>query len=432
MPLSTRAEIRQEALRKVGGFVEAATGSPDGTTVPSAAMQFRFGGDDTAGVGVGLFEGTSATADQFRVATAWNDSAGQATVGTISTPWSATDTVEYYLRNDPTPYEFNEAINRVLSETERTVESWLPSVEGMREYTFLNAPWIESRRDVLSVSKRNSPNILSNSGFEQWGRGSDAQLQSWVLAGTGGTVTRVDGTYQRFAARLTRAGNDVTLTQTVPIPIIQLYGKQISLVARMKSAQASYATIDIADGTDTTSTSAHDGGSDWDEFTATHTVNADAAGMLTIVLNGKTTNANADFENVIAVEGSSVPEWLQKYGDQHAHMERINADVKMSGSYPVIELDRTYSRGSQIVVQSKQPYFELTADSSTGGVTDMPFGAAVAGTIVKLAEVHSVGKPNAARWERLGAYWLPKYNAWKRMLAEPSPQRQRANVVRGA
>ena len=61
----------------------------------------------------------------------------------------------------------------------------------------------------------------------------------------------------------------------------------------------------------------------------------------------------------------------------------------------------------------------------------MPFEAVVAGTIVKLAEVQSVGKPNAARWERLGSYWLPKYHAWKRMLAEPSPSAGEARLVVG-
>ena len=201
----------------------------------------------------------------------------------------------------------------------------------------------------------------------------------------------------------------------------------------MKSATAAYATIDISDGTDTTSTSAHDGGSDWDELTATHTVNADAVGPLTVVLNGKTSDANADFENVVVVEGTSVPDWLKKYGDQNARTKGLSWDPLMTSSVPAIRIARAYNRGSQIVVESKQPYFELTADSSTGGVTDLPFEAAVAGTIVKLAEVHSAGKPNAARWERLGAYWLPKYNAWKRRLTEAPAERDETQArYRGA
>ncbi len=421
MTLSTRAEIRREALRRAGGFVEDLTGTQDAMSVISDGMRYRFGGDDTGGVGMAIYEPTGAAADQLRIATTWDDSDGDATVDSLSAAMSAGDTVEYYLRSDPTPHEFNEAINRVLSETERVVESWLPTIEGVREYTFLNAPWVEARRDVLRVLKRESPNILSNSGFELWGRGSDAQLQSWVLTGTNATVTRLDGTHQRFAARLTRSGDNAELTQTIPIPVVQLIGEQISIFGRVRSGTASVAKLRVNDGQTTSASTAHAGGSDWEELSFTHTVSSTVGGPLQVLCQVITSDTNADFENVVAVEGSSVPEWLRKYGDQHARTKPIHATVQMSGLLPVVATDRTYGRGSQIVVQSKQPYFELTADSGTGGVTDLPFECAVTGTIVKLAEVHSVGKPNAARWERLGAYWLPKYNAWKRKLAEPSP-----------
>ncbi len=429
MTLSTRQAIRQEALRRVGGFVETLTSAGDTTSVISNGMRYRFGGNNDAGIGMGIYDPADATADEYRVATAWDDSAGDATVDALAGAKAGTETVEYYLRNDPTPYEFIEAINRTLSETDRVVETVLPTVEGAHEYPVLNAPWIERRRDILSILKRNSPNILDNSGFELWGRGADAQLHGWVLSGTSATATRVDGEYGRYGVRLTRAGADAALTQTIPIPIQQLYGKSISVFARIKCGTASVASVRINDGTDTTSTSTHDGGSDWDEFTATHTVNADAVGPLKIELRLVTSDTNADFETVVAVEGSSVPDWLSKYGDQHQPTEHVRATVQMRSSVPVIVTDQTYSRGSQLVVQSKQQYFELTADSGTGGVTDMPFEAVVAGTLVKLAEVHSVGKPNAARWEKIGGYWLPKYRSWQKQLSEPSPPATQQQVV---
>lgn len=378
-----------------------------------------------------LYEPTGVAADRLRVATAWDDSSGDATVDELSVAMSADDTVEYYLRNDPSPHEFNEAINRVLSETERVVESALPTVEGARHYTLLNAPWIERRRDILTVRRRESPNALDNSNFELYGRGADAQLQAWTLSGAGSTVTRVDGTYERFAARVTRAGADAALTQTVPIPIIQLSGQPVTVFARIRSGTASAASVRISDGSGTTSTASHDGGSDWDEFTATHTIAADAQGPLTVELRVASVDGNADFENVVMVEGASVPDWLSRYGDQHARTAAVHATVRMGGSLPVIVVEQTIGRGAQLLVQSKQPYSELTADSGSGGVTDLPFECAVAGTIVKLAEVHSVAKPNAARWERLGAYWMPKYNAWKRMLREPSPTPAEPRAVVG-
>lgn len=392
-------------------------------------MQFRHGGDDTSGIGMGLHEPSSAAADQFRVATAWDDSAGSATVDTLGVAWSAADVLEYYLRNDPTPFEFNDAINRVLSETERVVETVLPTVEGSRTYPLLNAPWIETRNDVLSVLHRHSPNMLDNSNFELWGRGADAQLHAWVLSGTSSTVTRVDGTYERFAARITRSSNDATFQQTIPIPIPQLYSKVVTLFGRAKTATADMHQFQIFDGSETVGSDRHSGDDTWSEFTLSKTIAADAKGPLRVNTVVQTSDGSVDIENLVLVEGDSVPDWLSKYGDQYARTDPIAANLQMRGSLPVIVTDRTYGRGSQIVVQSKQQYFELTADSSTGGVTDMPFEAIVAGTIVKLAETQ-IGKPNAARWLALAGRWQPTYRSWQRQLIEPSvnPTKARQTV----
>lgn len=435
MTLSTRAEIRQEVLRRIGGHIFTST-SDSTTTTGGSTMIGRFAGDDSAGKDWGIYDGTDADADKYRIATGYVDSTGIFTHGSI-TDRAGGETIEAYPPNDPTPYEFDEALNRALSETERIVETVMPTVEGSRHYTFLNAPWIERRRDALSVLYRASPNLLDNSNFELWGRGSDAQLHAWVLSGTSATATRIDGLNERFGVRLTSTGgNGAVLTQTIPIPIIQLQGKSISIFGRIKTSTDDMAALDITDGTSTqratwraSDGSQHDGSGIWLEFTATFAVDSSAVGPVEVKLTLDTTNGNADYENVVAVEGSSVPEWLSKYGDQHARTDPILATLQMRGSLPVIVTDRTYSRGAQIVVQSRQPYFELTADSGTGGVTDMPFEAAVMGTIVKLAEVHSVSKPNAAKWERLGAYWLPKYNAWTRQLAEPSAEPTPKRIV---
>ena len=225
MTLSTRAAIRQEVLRRIGGHIATATGGST-TTIAAETMIGRGAGDDISLVGWGLYEPTDAAADAYRIITGWDDSTGTATVDTIGAR-ANTEVHEYWQRNDPTPYEANEAINRVLSESERIVQTAIPTVEGQREYTLRNAPWVDVRRDVQGVYRRESPNILDNSGFELWGVGTDAGLHGWTLAGTSGTVTRVDGEYGRYAARLTRSSNNVTLTQTVPIPIIQLYGKSL-------------------------------------------------------------------------------------------------------------------------------------------------------------------------------------------------------------
>ena len=428
MVLSTRQDIRREALRRAGGFVEDLTGTPNTTTAAAAAMAYRFDGDDDEGKGLGLYEPSSAAADRLRVATSWDDSAGQATVDTLSVAWSAADTVEYYLRNDPKPYEWDDALNDVMHDTRRIVESWIPTVEGGRDFGLLNMPWIEKRDDIVRVELRASPNVLDNSNFELFGRGSDAQLQAWVLSGTSATVTRVDGLYQRFAARITRSSNDVTLEQEVPIPILQLQGGSISVFGRVKTNGANFAKIRISDGTDTTDTSFHTGGGGWEELEATHTVNASAVGPLKIQLLGLTSDTNADFENAVAVKGTLVPEWLEKYGDQHAVRQPILATKQMTGSIPTIVTDRLVNAGNQLVVTSRQRYFDLTADSGTGGVTDMPFECAVTGLLTKLAK-RQIGKPNFARWNVIGGDAAPDYAKWRKHLAEPSKQATPSRLI---
>ena len=426
MTVITRATIRQQALRDAGGFVADATAATT-TTITSSSMIGRGGaGDDNSLTAWGLYEPTDALADRFGIITTWDDSTGKATIPTIGER-GGTETHEYYPKNDPHPIDWNSALDRVMQETYRITETVLPTVEGHRVLTLLNAPWIERRRDVVDVFCRDSPSIVDNGNFETWGVGSNAGLHGWTLSGTSATVTRVDGGYQRYAARVTSTGgNGAVLTQTIPIPIQQLYGESISVFARVTSSTAAMASIDVTDGTDTTQSSQHDGGSDWDELTATHTVNADAAGPLQIKITLDATNGSADFEAVVAMEGASVLDWVKRFGDQHARSYPIDHTVQMQ-TQPAIDLRHTYNRGQQIVVVSRQKFFKLTADSGAGGITDMPLEAAASGLIVKIAE-QQIGRPNAARWAELHRVHNPIYQGWRKQLREMSRKRRHTQV----
>lgn len=428
MSLSTRSEIRREVLRRLGGRVATLTAGT-ATTFTSRQLAYWHKGDDSAGKGWGVYIADLAEADRRRVVNSWDDSTGTGTIDSTSDNPASGDIAELTPPGDPGADEHHDALNRALQETERAVASVVPTYEGQRNFTFLNAPWIEHAKDVVGVYQRQSPNMLDNSSFELWGRGDDASLHAWDLSGSSATVTRVAGTYGRFAARVTRSGSDVTVSQTIPIPITHLYGKDIAVFGRIKSSTGSMASIRINDGTDTTSTSQHDGGGDWDEFPATHTVNADAVGPLTIELRLTDSDGTADFENVVACL-DAVPDWLKDWGDQHARYEEIDHQVVQFGSYVRVITNQTQTPGKQILVFSTQPYFTLDEDDD---VTDMPLQAAVAGTIVKLAEVHRKGE-NRERWDRLGALWQPRYDALRRSLAQaprdnPTPQRV---VLRGA
>lgn len=418
MALEQRRDIRRKALELAGGDVEAITAAA-ATTVAMESMAYRGSGEDSVRKGQQIYMAAQTATDTARrVVITWDDSAGEATVDTMSEqpPTDGSEFAELYPRDDPGPDEYNKALDRVCQETYRIAEIMIPTRDGGRTFELLNAPWIRRRRDMVDVQIRNSPNICANSGFQSWGIGSGSGLHAWDLAGDGSTITRVDGPYG-YAARVARVTNDVTVTQTIPIPITQLYGKEISIFGRIKSSTASIAKIRINDGTDTTDTSLHDGGGDWDEFTATHTVNADAVGPLTIELHIITSDGNADFENVVAVVGSQVEEWLSKFGDQHVPTSPVKHTKQMYGPRPVIETSRVFSQGRQIVILSRQPYFKMTADTGTGSVTDMPMECAVSGIISKLAE-QQVGEANTARWAALYRIHQPEYALWRRQLRE--------------
>ncbi len=429
MTLTTQSAIRQEYCLQTGGFVETATAQTT-TTITSSAMIGQGGaGDDASLKNWTLYEGTDAVADAQRIITAWDDSAGKATFDTINAR-AGTEVHEYYPKGDPGGVAVNHAINTMLRNTHRAVESVIPTYKGQREYAFLNAPWIETISDVLDSFQRNSPNLIDNGGFESWGIGSSAGLHAWTLSGTSATVTRVDGTYGRFAARLTSTGgNGAVLTQTIPIPIQQLYSEVIKFSVRVKTSTAAMATVDVTDGTDTTQSTAHAGGGAWTTLTVSHTVNAAAAGPLQFKLTLDATNGNADFETAVSAK-DDIPEWLSDFGNQHATTVDLRGDVQVSSTGAVLRLPRLGSLGSQIAIVSKQPFFELSANTGAGGITDIPIDAAVSGLIVEIAK-RQINKANAAKWITLLGVHEKRYANWQKRLARKPVRGITTRVVIG-
>lgn len=411
MTLITRKLIRQEMLRRAGGYVATATGG-SATTFVAQSLEYHGAGDDNHLRNHRIFMPDAAAANRRRVITTWSDSTGTGTFASGEDPTN--DDVEIYPVGDDEPYQpdYDHAINLALSEAQRLVELVMPTVEGQTRYGLLHAPWIERKGDILGVFLRRSPNLLTNSGFELWGRGDDASLVGWPLSGASSTVTRIDGTYGRYAARLTRAGTDCEIAQTIPIPIFQLRGEQVTLWARINSAAGSHvARLQITDGTDTSSHAAHSNDGNWENQSLTHTVNADAEGPLTARVQLNTADAAIDIENILMVEAATVPQDLQDYGERGV-LQEIGWTSQMYGSMPVIALRRSYGRGSQIVVQSKQPYTTLSADTD---VTDIQLETIVEGGLVKLAEQYGRGE-NRERWNVIGGMALRRFEAAKAEL----------------
>jgi hypothetical protein len=425
--LTSRKTIRQRVLRELGGLV-ATVASGSTTAVVLNELENRFA-DDNALKNWRLLLPDGAAADQQRFVSAWDDSAATISPNaTFTDAPTASDEVELYAPGDPTHHEMNEAINRALQELRRPTWSSIPTRRGARRYGRVELPWVRDRFDVLSVRLRRSPNLLDNEDFENWGTGESPALSGWVLAGTGALSTRTEpaDAHAPFAVRLSRVGTDTTLTQTPGLLDRQLVGKTLSVSVLCQSSVAAAARLRVTDGSSTTNSSYHTGGGGFEALSLTHTVAAGAT-TLQVQLRHETTNGTSMWARAIAIEGSSVPTWLSEHGSEYASVDEVRQTVANTPDGAAIVLADSVERGTQLYVQSLQPYAELDSDSA---VTDCPVEAAMALTLVRLARRRRAGE-NRARWDEVLGSWAPSAQRWQRRQRTRADVSQRRVVVGG-
>jgi hypothetical protein len=144
-----------------------------------------------------------------------------------------------------------------------------------------------------------------NGDMEDWTNGGSAAPDNWVLSGASATVARNQtfGEYHggESAAALTRAGADAALTQQLQLgenALAWWQGRRVTLTAWVRATVAARARIVLDDGTGTTASSAHSGGSGWEQLTVSRTLSASAttASIICQVITGDTT---AQFDDVV-------------------------------------------------------------------------------------------------------------------------------------
>jgi hypothetical protein len=332
---------------------------------------------------------------------------------TMTEQQTAAEIVEIYPPDSFMPDTLNLAINRTLQETERIAWSVIPTIQNEKDYSLQRFPWIEFPLDIKLMGWRLSPNLVDNESFEWWGDGTTSALNRWVFAGASGTVTRIEGSREGYAARLTRSGTDVTLTQTIGLLNGQLRGEALSASVLCTTSTAASASLRISDGVNTTTSTAHTGGGTEETLTVSHTV-ADTATTLEVSLRFIDNNATADFDLAIVVQTTPIPSWLADDGSTAGALSAIKPqpNVFASSGTPLIHLHHPLPCGNQIYIASSQPYYPLTSDTA---VTDMPLQAVIAGTIFRLASDHW---PNLdrTRADRLMALWGPRATQWEDLL----------------
>ena len=417
--LTSRKTIRQRVLRELGGLVATVASGSTANAIVLSELENRFA-DDNALKNWRLLLPDDATAAQQRFVSAWDDSAATISPNAaLSDAPTVGDEVELYAPGDPTHHEMNEAINRALQELRRPTWSAIPTRRGARRYGRVELPWVRDRFDVLGVKLRRSPNLLDNEDFENWGTGDSPALSGWVLGGTAALATRTEppDAHAPFAVQVTRAGTDVTLTQTPGLLDRQLIGTTLAVSVLCQSSVATAARLRVTDGSSTTNSSYHTGGGGFETLNLTHTIAAGAT-TLQVQLRHEATDGTSTWARAIAIEGSAVPTWLSEHGSEYASVDEVRYTVANTPDGAAIVLVGSIERGAQLYVQSLQPYAELGSDAA---VTDCPVEAAMALTLVRLARRRRAGE-NRARWDEVLGSWAPSAQRWQRR------QRTRADV----
>jgi|TARA_R110000824_G_scaffold10817_6_gene47361 hypothetical protein len=433
MTLITKAKIRQESLEVLGGYVEAITSSGDVTSIICNTLINRFA-DDNALVDATIFLPSGVAADQRRTITAWDDSAGDMTVATMSEQQTAAELVEIYPAGGVKPDEINAAIDRMLLSAPRVVESAIPTLAETYRYPLDGLPWIEDTEDIIEVYLRDSPNLVSNEDFEYWVDETSNIPLEWALAGTAATVTRTTGLRGSFAPSLAATGggaNTATLTYTMPMNlVVQLRGKAIVASIRGVTSTASGATISINDGiASATASSDHTGGGAEETLSLTHTMDANASQGLVILTMDQSGSFVPDRAIVMeAAAVANIPAWLTDFGSQRQRLRRIGWQPATNAPAPTIQIRRALGRGEQLVIMSTLNHMALSADTDT---TDIPLRAAIAGTVTELTKVHHP-HIDRDRADRLLGLWRPTWVKWQNRMTQTPNLRQEQTVVRGA
>lgn len=147
--------------------------------------------------------------------------------------------------------------------------------------------------------------VALNGSLEDWAAGGAAAPDDWVLSGAGAAVARTGAAMADtftfgagpYAAKLTRAGADVRLTQTVIgtsdwAANESIEADKFSVGFFAKSSIANHIRITVSDGATTTSSSYHTGGGTTEYLTVTHTISSSAT-KLEVYVEVNSSNGDA-------------------------------------------------------------------------------------------------------------------------------------------
>lgn len=414
----TRAQLIGRAARRLGARVGTISSGTASTAVLGGLINST--GDDSSYNGWRLLmPEATAEVDKEKFIDIWEDAPGRAHFAARVTDPSLTG--ELYIvspREDFSLTEYRDALNVALRETKRTYRYAIALAPNQRVVPLTPLTWMTGTGDLDAAWMTDNPNLLHNSDFGLWTAGDAAAPDGWTLAGSGATVARVStGTHSPYGASLTRATNNATLTQSIPIPLRQYLTRSsgaplttLQAAAWVMSDTASIARIGISNGSSTTYSSYHTGVDDVPQLlTVSYTPTATDTD-LSLALSVDTTDGEATFLFAGLVPGTAFPTALRDDGDSAYREHEVAYSKRNIGGVPAVEL-LSSAAGYQLVTYTRRSFPEMTAD--TDEVDDQYARALEAGLLAKLLQVR---KPNQDR-TRLDVIEAEEQRIWNRLSA---------------
>jgi hypothetical protein len=373
-------------------------------------------------------EAASQPADRHRIVTAYTASSGTVTVATMADTTYTSENLELWAPGID-PQKVDLSVNWALNALRREDTVSLPVIKNQTRYP-LGGLLAHERypNDVVAVAWSDSPALGINRELQQWNTYSSTGVltppDGYVLAGTSATLTRSTTQTWKwpYSAALTRAGTDCTMTQTVGIlpngvDGDSLQGETVTVFGRVWASVASRAKVFVSDGTTTSSSTAHTGGSTWEELSEDATLSTTAS-TVTFGMTVVDGDATAYVGDLALVRGTLTD--AMRRDTYRANKTVLDIDEwRFDQSLNVLELEPRSS--GQWLVTCRRPYPQWPTASVAAGthdayLTDAPIEAVATVAVWKLYEM--LGDPQgAAQWQKAAQGFMGRH-----LYQQPNPQ----------
>lgn len=159
----------------------------------------------------------------------------------------------------------------------------------------------------------NQSNFLPNSSFENWERGVNSAPDRWLVTGSGASIAQEVSIVKHggYSAKLTRAGTDCHFSANIYLFGGSTYmrGRVYTFGAWVYATAGSRVRLRVNDGTTTTYSSYHSGGSSWEFLTCTFTV-GNSATSVDVGLAVDTGNTSGYIDAAGVVEGAAMDNYI--------------------------------------------------------------------------------------------------------------------------